>query len=121
MKGLSSSAFSSSTTARVIRAMLAMPRLPAVTATVWPGFTLSRRWRGRIISRIAEGISRRLGPSNRCLTRRIRGKTITNLLSPGEGGWLPDVKGLGKSPGHAPANLRHGDRTAEDGGHRGHD
>src|SRR3990172_3565511 len=103
-----------------MRSMLAIPRLPAVTATVCPGFTLSCRWRVRIVSRIAPGMSRTVGPSNRCFTRNIRGKTIRGLLSPTQGGYLGEMKRLGKSRGHPSPNLRHGDRATQDGGHGGH-
>jgi hypothetical protein len=76
INGWSANDFNSSTTARLMRSTLAMPRLPAVTATVCPGFALSCKPRLRIASWTAAGMSPSVGPSSRCFSRNMRGSVI---------------------------------------------
>src|SRR5262245_27746730 len=70
----------SSTMARMITAILATPRLPAVTATVCPGFSRVDSLRFEICSETFLGMSVTCVASNFCSTRTTFGKDIGTPL-----------------------------------------
>ena len=70
-KGFAPSAFRWSTTARTMTAMLAMPRLPAPTATVSPRLTGSRA--SAMAARTPAGMSAKRWRWKDCLTLYILG------------------------------------------------
>ena len=59
--------------ALMITAMFATPRLPAVMATVWPGFTFLPRFSRLSSASTAAGISLHDCESNDWRTRKMRG------------------------------------------------
>ena len=86
MNGRAPSPLRCSTIARVIAAMSAMPRLPAVTATVWPGWTLRPSSSRASCRPTSPGTSSTRSASNVWRRRKICGKerfTVTPYKSAG--------------------------------------